>query len=751
MHTCTKSSAILIIFFLLSIFLPLQTELAKRCFIRAKDHANIARIRESEGDYSGAVRVFVRASRRLQAIECAQAYEKQGRVLDADVSSFQLANQYAKFYVARRDEANLVKVLSYIDDQVVRVAHLKKAKFYGLALDEYLNSGKFKEATRLILAQEMYSKGLEMAKKSKDAKLQSIIHLHRASALVFHTKGSKAVSYASASDIIEALENLCNITDPPNSTRSKAKLLLGIIQEKHTLCEEAMNLYRAAADAIGSLESFNQVVKHRHNVSNSLAVSQCLQAYRLSNSIVANSAKSDPVLKAAMEFYHFTKLVENVYLLARSQDIWLGNLNSQASIKDNPIDENGMLRLDRSKVQHILSNRYSGFVKDWAEKISLVKKINENLLLYPYHKELINNKAVTTYHEGFPPQKTTEYIEVVNMALKMSKLVLASFDERQLSRIVPNIFAPGFAFCIPISKGNRIMVNKCQAIKESLTLDVDYFLGDRQLHKPDVDELFDAWRCSCLICGTVSMQRRLEDFAAKNGPGTPEQEKNKPWVFVDRKGKPAHHHFFSYLLKAFRLIRENYQVIGSIKIIYNCFLAVIARRPLLRETTSPINLTSIITTCTAALISLRSVDNRELPLVVPCYYRYQCQLFDDLNLQDMNQYWLLTACIRQIHELRGERLVRLLSETDDLLKKLLLFVIGEYNEHYKFLKLVVSSEDSMCLTHTLVDVLVLISNIRILSFVDSKHLSECMDKIQTTVKVAIKEEGKKKIVISFTS
>ena len=743
--------------------------MAKRSYLRAKDNTNIARIREAEGDYSGAIRVFVRANKRLHALESSQTYEKQGHVLEIDVTSFQLANQYAKFYISRRDEANLKKVLSYIDDPFVRVGHLKKGRLYQMALEEYVESGKHKDAVELILAQEMYDKGIEMATGRKEVKkagmkLESLFQLHRAATTLYYSRNTKATSnkqqqqqqqqqQPSFNKVVELLTIVGRDSEPVS--KAKARLLIGVMEEMSSLCHEAMNIYSSEPlnDIIGSIEAFNEIVKLRKTSDSPVRViaNLCFQAKELSSLLVSKSPKATQIHKLAIQFYHLSHL-EDVYLLPKSQDIWIGNLHGTCCIKEQPFDENGMIRLDPERVHKTLSTRFSGFVKDWTEQTALVKRLKACLSSYPFHKYLSTDQQITSFQEGFPHNLTTEYIENINICMKLSTTIPGSFDNRFLAKLVPNMFSPQFMFCVTIVRENCNIVQKCYSIQESLKSDIQYFLDDRSLFKPNVNELFDAWRCSCLVKSVVKMEQRMEGFALKRGPSSSET----PWLFVDKKGKPTYHYFFSYLLRAYSLIRESCQVIGSIKIIFNCFLAVIGRRPTLRKKTSMYNLLNVVTICSTALITLLSVNDPKLSLLVPYYYSNQCKLFDGLNIQESNQFCLLTACMKQIQDLKndrlkderskgerlkGDRLSRLIIESSDLLCKLLSYMVGVYCDHYNVLDSIIRSKDEHVLVHSVVLLLVLLSNIRLLSDDNVSIVSESLDKIQSIIRLGIKQEG----------
>ena len=635
----------------------------------------------------------------------------------------------------------------YIDDPLVRVAHLRKGRLYRMALEEYIQSGSVKEAVELILAQEMYEQGIEMAKGRKELKmgmmLEPLFHLHRATARLYHTRNSSksgGKSLGSLENTIEVLTSIGRDSEP--AAKAKAKLLLGIYQEKSVLCSEALKLYQNPVNnTVASMEAFNEMVKLKKvDSSVQMIARQCFQADELSSQFISKSAKSKPAQKMAIEFYHLSHL-DDVYLLPRSQDIWLGNLHAVSVIKEKSLDENGMIRLDPDKVHRALSSRFSGFVKEWAEKTNLSRRLKDQLQSYSYHKELSNDQLVAKYHEGFPHHLTTDYVSAIDLAMRLATIIQGSFDTQHLAKLVPNLFSPVFCCFVPMARVNCNAILKCPTVQSSLKSDVRYFLEERCLLKPHVDELFDAWRCSCLVNGVVETEKQMEDFAAKKGPGTVEQEKTKVWLFMDKKGKTSYHYFFTYLLKAYRLIRESCQVIGSLKIIFNCFLAVVGKRAPLRKRTSIFNLVTITNISTTALVALLSVHNPDTGLLVPYYYKTQCQVFDALNIQDDKDYCLLTACAQQIHDLRDERLARLVTESADLLERFLSFILGEYFDHCNVLDMVVTGKDEPWLMHVVVNALVLLANVRLLSKDTLPFVSESLERLESTIKFGIKREG----------
>ena len=708
----------------------LQRELAKRGYLRAKDHNNLSRLKEAEGDYSGAVRVFVRANKRLEALEKAKHYEKQGRHLDPDVGSFQLANLYAKYYIARHEENHLKKVVQYIPNVMMKVAHLKKAKLYDLAIDEYIQAGHYKDAERLMSAQEMFSKGVKLAKSTGKIALESSFVLQNVVATIYH-------KIKMEDDLKDSLVKLTKSSILP--VQAKAYLLSGMVQSKSTMCREAVRMYNeSTVNSVGAAESFNQLVSLKKDVVYTVVVAQCFEARALANSFrsTVKSPTRSQVIQYALEFYHLNKL-ESVYLLPRSQDIWVGCLKT-AVCRDQETDENGMLRLDPVKVHNILADRFNKFWTEWLNETEIERRVLSRLASYPFHKEVIEKGYLIRHLQGYPPNLIKEYIQAISIAMQVRQLNSKYFSGAGLEGIPLRIFSPRVSLCLPLSKTFCMLIRRSEAIGQILKKTLSGYIGHSALKRPHVDELFKAWYCQALIDGNGSkLETDLESFAAKEGPGGHPQTKN--WLVKDhRQGKEAYHHFFAFWLKSCRIIREEFHVLEAMKILYTWFFTVIARRPTLRKTLSVMNCTYSITLYTTAMIGLISVAQPNSGVVVPLFYKYQAQLFDDINIQGPQQYWLLSACVAQVGQRQKEQRVdRLVDEASDFLFKILNVCLGGYNDQFNILKYALSSAGSAredgSLVHCLVCILVLIANLKILRPVDKAELNDAFTLVQMLV------------------
>ena len=718
------SNAFKIIYFL-------QVEVAKRCHFRAKDHFSLSRLREAEGDFSGAIRVFVQANKRLEALEKSKIFEMQGLRIEPDVASLQLANTYAKYYLSRQDEATLMKVLQYIPNVVLRVAHLKKGKLYDRAIDEYVKAGYFKDAERLIVSQELYDRGMELAVSRDDKTMEARFILMKTTALIHNNES-----------IDESLDaKLLALTKSSSiAVQAKALLLYGMVQNKSSYCREASKIYtESCISTIGALEAFNQHVSMRkRDIPYSSVIVKCYEARELIQ--LFHLTKATPTRSKAiqqmLEFYKINKC-ETCYLLLRSQDVWVKRMSKIAK----ETDENGMLVLEPAKVYSCLVDHYSDYVSYWLTETETEKQIVSRLASFSFHQRVSEQGYLTSYLNGYPPNIIKDYIQVVDSAIKVQ-----SFNPNRLFRgLFPEtlplkLFSFRVSLCVPLSKINCFQFRRSEATHNVLVKTMDSLITVKALRQPDVDELFKAWFCQCLMDSETPnhFEETIETFARKEGAVTANHA--KPWLIVDRHGKAImYHHLFAFWLKACRLIREGNQVLVASKLVYNCFFTVIARRPQLRKTVSVINYIFPITVFASALVGVLSVAKPGLGLCLPLFYRYQCQLFDVLNIQGGQQFWLLSACVKLAEDKKSD--ARVVDDTIDLLYKMLQLLLGVYQTQFDLLRIALSPESNACedgsLLHCLVCIIVLLAVVEIIMPHKQEELYRLLVHVQELLRVSL--------------
>lgn len=665
----------------------------------------------------------------MEALECSKRYETQGSHIEPDVGSLQLANTYAKYYLARHEDPQLMKVLNYIPNVIQKVAHLKKGKLFKLAIDEYIKGNHYKDAERLMIAQEMFDRGIKLAESSNNSSLKARFILFKVTSAIYH-KG------AVDEELNESLIALTRSTSP--TVQAQSLLLSGIIQSKPFLCKEAITLYTdSCVNIIGALESFNQyVILKKRDVTYSLVIVKCFEAQELikvfrSNSSTPTRSKS---IQQMLEFYKLSRL-NDIYLLSRSQDVWVRSLLT--AVQDT--DENGMLLLDPNKVHSLLVDRYTYFWNHWLVETEVEKQMLARFSTYSFHREVTEQGYLTSYLHGFPPNLVREYIQVVDAAIKVSQLSTNKmFCGLDVESLPLKLFSFQVSLCLPLSKMNCFHFRRSETVHPILLKMLDSFINYRSLKQPHVDELFKAWLCQSLIDSDRPnyFEETIEAFAKREGPGG----HSKSWLVVDRHSNDAvYHHFFVFWLKACRLVKESSQVIVAAKLAYNCFFTVIARRLSLRKTISVINYIFPLSVFATALLGVLSVGRPHLGICIPVFYRYQCQLFDILNIQGIKQFWLLSASVQLAEQKKNDK--RTLEDAIDILYQMLELLLGRYHRQFNLLQFALSSDSNALedgsLIHCLVCVFVLLANLEILRPQKQNELYQLLTHVKDLIEDAL--------------
>lgn len=119
--------------------------------MKSKDLDGLANLKEKEGDYSGAVQVFIDNNRRIEALKRSAAYERKRIPLDESVRVEQMAIKFAKAYAKQKDVKRLEIVLEYVQDASQRIKFLKDACLYSKASSLHIREHQFTEAYRIFL------------------------------------------------------------------------------------------------------------------------------------------------------------------------------------------------------------------------------------------------------------------------------------------------------------------------------------------------------------------------------------------------------------------------------------------------------------------------------------------------------------------------------------------------------------------------------------------------------------------------
>ena len=729
------------LFSLLSTF-SLQHERARKGFIRAKDYVNIARLKEVEGDYSGAVRVFVKANRRQEALERAARYEQNHQILDPDVSLFQLANEYAKYFAQQRQDELLKSAIKHIPNVVMRVTYLKQASLFSKAVDEYIKAGRHVEANRLMVAQEMYDRAILLSRKVGNRENEAKFLLLKVTSKFYH-------HHFIDGDL--ELELSKHTKNEKASIQAHALLLRGVIYNNPGFCRQAMELYQnAASNVVGRLEAFNALLKIKIDVPIEIVVQQCSDAFKLAHSLQSLKLASDTCnLQQALDFYQLTKL-EKVYLFQKTQDIWLGELNL-AVCCNNELDEDGFFRLDPASVHKHLVSHFDLFWKAWLVETDIENKIKQRLDAFSFHTHIMKRGYLLEHVANtYPAYRLKEYLTFIDLGLQLKKLSGKLFSHAKLEAVPLRLFSPQIAMCLPVGRIHRVMLNRSKPTRDCLSKVITHALQLRSLRNIDVDNLFMTWRACIIADGCINrMVHKLEEYATKEGQHNPTDHS---LIAKNERGTDIHSHFFMLWLRACHIIRAQSDVVGAMKLIY-LFLSVVSRRHSLCKSMSVANYINVVTVGSVACLCMLALISPDKHVMLPLGYRHIVLVFDELNFHDKSDRSILSACAQQVYgQEHDHRLDKAESDAVGFLFQFLDLLLGRIHKRYNVLGTTLKSlagqlEDGQAV-HCISLALLLVANLIIVSpadlssiysrFIDLyAQLGSCIDRVSYPSKLPI--------------
>ena len=688
-----------------------------RCFMKGKDHANIAKLKEEESDYSSAVRTYAESNKRIEALELANKYTHQGHKLDADVSLLQLASQYAKYYAHRRDELNLRKVIVHIADPLMKGAYLKQAELYEEAVDIYYKADLIPEADHLASAQELYDTAITWAKKGGRKTRATMLVLEQCTALICN-------KHQIDDELKTTLQRLTRNSNL--SVKALSSLLFGRAFNSVDMCQQALVLYRSVGgNTVGQLEAFNQIVRLNNDVECQQIVIHCVLANDLASSF-RSSQKSASFVKSlhlAQEFYHLER-GEEVYLTPRAQNIWLPGAIRAASCREKLLDDDGMMRLLPDKVHKLLAEHFGSIWKGWLVKTELDRKIQQQLDKCPFHGDLLRNGYLVHSNHGYSADQLKVYLEILELDLQTRQLVNPKELENRFNELQVKLMSSRVIVSIPYAKQHKVLLGKSKVFCSQLKIFYDRVF--KNLKKASFDDVYCCWRIDCLVKGQAEdMEIDLQEFAEKHGSNKPEES-----GFTLVRGKwvgnePIHNHYFWFWLRACSIINKEHVVLPAIKCVHY-FLQIVARRRKLRESMSVANFVDIVGLCTSGLVGLINLAYPDQNLLLPALYQHTVQVFDLFNSAGPKNTWFLSTCLEQVNrKFRMNHISKMRAEVVEYLFKYLDLLVGRTHEWCHILREALDPA-SGCIPdgsamHCLVLCLTLVANLLVIKMDHFKH------------------------------
>ena len=290
---------------------------------------------EQEGHYDDAVNLLVVNNRGIEALECAERYENEGKVLRSDLQTSTLAIRFAKEICSQKttpgSRNRLAKLIKFMNNPMDHLYYLRIARKYCDTFKIFCTEKRFDEAYRICAAQGWLDDGLKLAEEKKNAKwVVQFIFQKAITSLVRDDKVDAAT--------LSRLHSLKN--NKNNQIRAKAYLLLGKSNHDYFHCRKAFGIYVSIRNAAGCIESFNLMTRFRFKglKSTDLDLNQIIDACSKATDIIhvlesiishkpLTGAAQEHTLTLLQEFYglqrQYSDTSKSVYFLPPKTCIWI--------------------------------------------------------------------------------------------------------------------------------------------------------------------------------------------------------------------------------------------------------------------------------------------------------------------------------------------------------------------------------------------------------------------------------------------
>ena len=656
----------------------------------------LAYLKEKEGDYSGAVQVFIDNNRRIDALRRSAAYERMGKPLDESVRVQQLAIKTAKAYAKPKDAKRLEVVLEYVQDASQRIKFLKDVCLYSKASDLHIREHQFMEAYRIFSAQAMYSEGIKLAEEQKHLEMRAKFIFQAAVAHIGGTVGTMTDQ-----QIINKLKELSEKCRDFNS-KAQAYLLHGKMTDDAGFCQKAVTIYcREARNAIGEVESFNALVAVSSPKTKSedafiaMAVSACKAAKTVIDAIEnqrSPTPSNEYCMKQVDDFYCLQRHRQHdasIYTLPRTQDIWVQSLTTQPNCSSD-LDPDGMIRIEIPTALNLIKGHVGSCISKWIEmdpKLDIV--LQTRMQRFPFHKVLEMGGYLQESFLTYTPDRLTEYLRACLRALEFINVANSKhFSNSTFQAVFLNVFSPQATVFLPVKQSHFKTVRASKAACHLLS----GIAAERiaaQMEK--LDNWLDVWRIHCILGrGTKKLDSIMAEKARQVNTKAGKGNYRTPYTFVFNLADERYAHVFSMWLKACSLVHKE-KIIVSSKIIVGHFVQIIAKRKSLRPTISVINLVNIVSIFSTALLAVTSqccqLLGQTFTIAVPSSYLHIVKFFDILTCQESHDTRLLKACVEEVkRNERANSLLNLKQRAIELLTKILNVLVGKFNQHCNVLR-----------------------------------------------------------------
>lgn len=739
----------------------------------------LAGLKDAVGKHNDAIRLLLKHSLILPALEYADKYRTKGisisKCYDVHTLAIKFADELSKSAKVKSHHEESMKqfktVLEYLPI-IVRVSYFKAAEMHEEACEILRSQGKHTELLRIYKAQAWHDKGMLLARKKKEREKEEGYILFKAT--VEMESDSRKISDTT----LAMLKKKRGIN---TERENRVNLILAMGQQNYTIIMGTSRFFKKERNHIAYIEALHLALTHaKYDVSSQQWTNINLKPGENLFDLILTAQKDISTIKTILggakeyrpiqnhligqieSFYGLERdVIEEepffVYCIPSTSYPWTNTLLQRLISEDTKRDADGMLLFEMDSVLTEVCNHFDeSFVRRWIanDELKILECFYKALDNHPLHQDMMGPRG------GYLPKSYSAYSdrnlqEYLNMLCNAFDITAAARDwHTQTNHLVPhehitssdiitamkNAISPQATCYLPMPF--QILTVRSDLCTQMLIKESQKVLkeSDDEFH---LDRWLESWRINCVTKNGIQEMRRILEEKTDEYNAT--LKDIIPPVYV-QDGQRRYHHVMLLWIKTCETLQDN-RVLAFCTLFVHNIVRNIAAKEALWKNLSISNLLNLVTIQTTAILVMYAACNarlnNECTIYLPHSYRQVGTVFQNITTAKHTGFYdakgrkFFEACIAAIKVKRFGELHLLPGKLLNMLRIIMKAMIGIQNEKFNPLRYALSNET--CLEnheawHCLVFVLALFSNIGLMSNCQDAQLQHFRRQIYNSVK-----------------
>ncbi len=619
----------------------------------AGDTDRAVQLRERLQQYSEVVRCYVKSGDYAKALLKAKEYERESDfVLEEDVKLEQIACEYIRLKKGKNKDFQK-EVLELVSDGSIKATLLIEAGDLEEAADELIKTCHFDQACRILVAKGLFQKGYESV---KDKETQTMFLLYDVMSLLAKSEWSRT------KEIDIKLTWL--VECPFRYFQARSQFFLGSINRDGVSLKKAIDNFTqndclpGAVLAFYSLKDLQMTSEPSNDLNNSRAAFEIAESIR--THLSQHTFRQTSILREVLRVHDLGTELDQYFI---SPFLLKNNICSELhalASEDSNEDQDGMLMLDKVRVNDILSSYYAHLSINFVSSDYFTKQLPEKIKSSNVFTYLRGTRYENLSHHNFEDFFTylRDYIDYCSLTgRKLSNIVS--------DKILLNLFSPSAAFYLNFDRQNLFILRHSKFAKELLEKIAMSILKDAE---SSIESYLVAFRMLTKFIGAFAAQQKLQE-AIESAP------KRHQYVLEHTRntGESTHVHIFKgWLIMNRQIHNKSRDFTDTFWSVYNFFLKRIAKLSD-HEAISVGSINYIVSVFSTSLLVLLNAARNEyfgIQVLLPTFFYHNV-----LNNFDIfNGRSIMSICVDQLRKPSTPKHFELIMKQLNLL---LSFLLGE--------------------------------------------------------------------------